>query len=165
MKFNLNSPLRRPLLLAAGASVLFAFATVKPSSAQDSNHGDVVVRKNPDGSISTYDTSDPAVNSSGSGQVQVGVHGANKPYTRKHSDGVVVRRNPDGSIETFSPEEVSSYTPAPAARSKKSTKRRSRKSKRRRYKKTAKQKKVSTKAKPAPKNKTVKAPKRGSLLK
>lgn len=59
------------------------------------SYGDVTVRKNPDGSIETFDSSQSAPaprRSSGSGY---------KRGTQKYSDGVVVRKNADGSIETF----------------------------------------------------------------
>lgn len=60
------------------------------------NYGDVTVRKNPDGSIETYDSSGSSApaprRSSGSSY---------KRSSQKYNDGVVVRKNADGSIETF----------------------------------------------------------------
>lgn len=64
--------------------------------AYSQNYGDVTVKKNSDGSIETYDSSDSAApaprRSSRSGY---------KRSTQKYNDGVVVRKNADGSIETF----------------------------------------------------------------
>ena len=168
---NLNfCRLRRTKVVGIlSCSMLAALVSMPVCFGQDDNHGDVVVRKNADGSISTYDAHDPAVSNSSArtgDTVQVGVHGANKPYTKKHSDGVVVRRNADGSIETYSPEEVSTFTPAPSRTYKKrKKKRRARKPKRRTQKKAVKKKSTVSK-KPAHKSsKNLKPIKRGSLLK
>ncbi len=83
-----------PFVLAiAGAGLLLNGALLAPFAlAQE--FGDVTVKKNPDGSIETYDSSDgPAPRGH-----------SRSPYkraTQKYKDGVVVRKNADGSIETF----------------------------------------------------------------
>ncbi len=73
---------------------------VMPAYGQ--SYGDVTVRKNPDGSIETFDSfaSSPATSrrSSRSGY---------KRSSQKYGDGVVVRKNADGSIETFDSGDVS----------------------------------------------------------
>lgn len=67
---------------------------VVPSFAQ--SYGDVTVRKNPDGSIETFDSS-----SSSAPAPRRGSSSGHRRGTQKYSDGVVVRKNADGSIETF----------------------------------------------------------------
>lgn len=76
------------LLLLDGAFL------IAPSFAQ--SYGDVTVRKNPDGSIETFDTS-----SSSAPAPRRGSSSGHRRGTQKYSDGVVVRKNADGSIETF----------------------------------------------------------------
>ncbi len=150
MRFN-TCVSRRLLFTGVFFGALIAWAPLSNCMAQDSSvsdDGGVVVRKNADGSIDTFDVADPAApgNSSSSsssapaattgaaaGKPIYGVHGAGKPYTRKHGDGVVVRRNADGSIETF--DTTSSPTPlygsgSPARRTRKKSTRRRRASKR-----------------------------------
>jgi len=69
-----------------------------PCPAQTETESDgVVIQRNPDGSIETYDAPEgggvPARSSRRSAPA--------KSYVKKHRDGVVVKRNPDGSIETY----------------------------------------------------------------
>jgi len=71
------------------------------------NYGDVTVRKNPDGSIETYDSSGSSVPSP-----RRSSRSAYRRSSQKYNDGVVVRKNADGSIETFD-----SGDAAPARRS------------------------------------------------
>lgn len=81
-------PVLAALLLLDGAFLS------SPSLAQ--SYGDVTVRKNPDGSIETFDTS-----SSSAPAPRRGSSSGHRRGTQKYSDGVVVRKNADGSIETF----------------------------------------------------------------
>jgi len=79
----------------AGVSLFFSCACLSlPAFAQ--NFGDVTVKKNPDGSIETYDSSEAA-----SAAPRRQSHSSYKKSTHKYHDGVVVRKNADGSIETF----------------------------------------------------------------
>lgn len=147
-------------LLAA----VFLLGAVPPEAycqdSSESNDGGVVVRKNADGSVDTFDETDPAVNGGnaapqsqggGGGEIRYGVHGAGKPYTKKQGDGVVVRRNADGSIETYDTSETTEYFPlAGSGTTKPAPKRRAVKRKKR------SSTKVTSKAaakKPAPKKK------------
>ncbi len=85
-----------PFVLAiAGVSLLLNYAFLSlPAFSQQ--FGDVTVKKNPDGSIETYDSSDSA-----SVAPRRQSRTSNKKSTQKYNDGVVVRKNADGSIETF----------------------------------------------------------------
>lgn len=81
------------LAVSAAVGILISVtAVLLPCEAQ--NYGDVTVRKNPDGSIETFDSSEsmPAPSRRRSGY---------KKSTHRYNDGVVVRKNADGSIETF----------------------------------------------------------------
>lgn len=180
MNVKIGHPGRIKLSHLVGFLLIASFIFVPNAYAEDSNQGDVVVRKNSDGSITTYDSNDPAVNNSpapastGDREIIWGVHGKNKPYTRKHSDGVTVRRNADGSIETFTPAETHPINFAPRSTKRKRTYKKRRRTKSRkkvRRKTTSKAKKTTTKTS----KKSYKAPpkrvkksttfKRGSLLK
>lgn len=85
-----------PFVLAiAGAGLLFTGLFLSPYAVAQ-EFGDVTVKKNPDGSIETYDSSD------GSAAAPRGrSRSSYKRSTQKYKDGVVVRKNADGSIETF----------------------------------------------------------------
>ncbi|HEY9785197.1 MAG TPA: hypothetical protein V6D17_07330 [Candidatus Obscuribacterales bacterium] len=74
-------------------------ASAKSSHKAGTQHypGGVVVRKNADGSIETYDADAPAASRS---TRQSGI--------TKHPGGVVVKKNADGSIETYDSEDVPS---------------------------------------------------------
>ena len=143
------------------AAVVLLGAVPPEAFCQDSsvsNDGGVVVRKNADGSVDTFDETDPAVNggnaapqSQGGGEVRYGVHGAGKPYTKKQGDGVVVRRNADGSIETYDTSETTEYFPlAGSGTTKPAPKRRAVKRKKRSSTKVTSKTAVK---KPAPKKK------------
>ncbi|PZM79261.1 MAG: hypothetical protein DKT66_22545 [Candidatus Melainabacteria bacterium] len=81
-------PVLAAVLLLNGAFLMI------PCFAQ--SYGDVTVRKNPDGSIETFDTS-----SSSAPTPRRASRSGYKRGAQKYSDGVVVRKNADGSIETF----------------------------------------------------------------
>jgi len=78
-----------------------ASASPEANSESARNSDGVVVHRNADGSIETFDYDDPrgASVSQFTGR-QMSVPSSN-PYVRRHTGGVVVRRNADGSIETF----------------------------------------------------------------
>ncbi len=90
-----------PFIFAiAGATIVFNGLFLSPSALGQS-YGDVTVKKNPDGSIETYDnsaSSDPAPRRQS--------RSTYKRSTQKYNDGVVVRKNADGSIETFDTSDV-----------------------------------------------------------
>ncbi|MGD9683825.1 MAG: hypothetical protein AB7W16_21880 [Candidatus Obscuribacterales bacterium] len=69
-----------------------------PCPAQTETESDgVVIKRNPDGSIETYDAPGGGGAPAGSSRRSAPA----KSYVKKHGDGVVVKRNPDGSIETY----------------------------------------------------------------
>ncbi|MBI1269365.1 hypothetical protein GC174_02930 [bacterium] len=152
------------ILVSVSFVAAFALLGVLPPDAccQDSstsNDGGVVVRKNADGSVDTFDATDPAASGSGAtpqsqgggGEIRYGVHGEGKPYTKKHGDGVVVRRNADGTIETYDTSETTEYFPLAGAGSTKPAKKK-RPVKRKRSSTTRTTSKTAAK-KPAPKKK------------
>jgi len=80
---------------------LLALLVVFCPSVLAEQDGDVTIKRNPDGTIETYDTQDAPI-SSGEGRSQPKpVHS----YTKKTSDGIHFKRNPDGSIETWEDDE------------------------------------------------------------
>lgn len=84
--------------------------------------GDVVIKRNPDGTIETSDAQDSSGSADGGGGVSGG--GGRKPvhsYTKKTSDGIHFKRNPDGSIETWEDEEPIPRAPGGRSKSKKKT--------------------------------------------
>lgn len=82
---------------------------ILPACSQ--NYGDVTVKKNSDGSIETYDSSD-----SSAPAPRRGSRSGTKRSTQKYNDGVVVRKNADGSIETFDSGVVSSSSQRASAK-------------------------------------------------
>jgi hypothetical protein len=97
---------KTPATIAA-VSFLFVFSSLAAFSDQKSG-GDVVVKKNPDGTVDAYDATPSAPAQSEAAQPRVIYHLKNNPGTRRIS-GVSVRTNPDGSIDTF--DEGSAPTP------------------------------------------------------
>ncbi len=80
-----------------GLSVVSADAKPKAGTYRDNG---VVIKKNADGSIETYDTSDgPVYSTSGTGSSSRGSSTKHTPSTR-NIGGVHVKKNADGSIET-----------------------------------------------------------------
>ncbi len=66
--------------------------------------GDVEIKRNPDGTIETFE----AGQGGGDSGSPAGMSGGYKPvhsYTKKTSDGIHFKRNPDGSIETWEDDE------------------------------------------------------------
>ncbi len=156
------------ILVSVSLVAAFALLGVLPPDAcgQDSstsNDGGVVVRKNADGSVDTFDATDPAASGSGAtpqsqggggggGEIRYGVHGEGKPYTKKHGDGVVVRRNADGTIETYDTSETTEYFPLAGSGSTKPADKKKRSVKRKRSSAARTTSKTAAK-KPAPKKK------------
>lgn len=152
------------ILVSVSLVAAFALLGVLPPDAcgQDSstsNDGGVVVRKNADGSVDTFDATDPAASGSGAtpqsqgggGEIRYGVHGEGKPYTKKHGDGVVVRRNADGTIETYDTSETTEYFPLAGSGSTKPAKKK--RSVKRKRSSTARTTSKTAAKKPAPKKK------------
>lgn len=86
------------------SSLMFAFACaalvsnglfLSDALAQHYPDG-VTVRKNPDGSIETFDSSEMPSRSTSKRS-----HTQSRKTSQRYNDGVVVRKNADGSIETF----------------------------------------------------------------
>lgn len=95
---------------------LLALLAVLSPAAYGEQDGDVTIKRNPDGTIETYDSQD-APTSSGGGQSQSirPVHS----YTKKTSDGIHFKRNPDGSIETWEDDEPMPHSSGGGSKAKK----------------------------------------------
>ncbi|MCW5824642.1 MAG: hypothetical protein KIT34_17725 [Cyanobacteria bacterium TGS_CYA1] len=82
-------------------ALLVLLAVLSPA-AYGEQDGDVTIKRNPDGTIETYDSQDgPASSGEGQSRGPRPVHS----YTKKTSDGIHFKRNPDGSIETWEDDE------------------------------------------------------------
>lgn len=97
-----------------------AKGTAKTSTSKAKAASDVVVTKNPDGTVEVSDAdngSAPAAAGGGGGGI---TYKAAPPATIKYGDGVVVRRNADGSVDVCDEDSAHpvyhSFGSAPVAR-------------------------------------------------
>ncbi len=100
---------------------LMALLALFSPTALAEQDGDVTIKRNPDGTIETFDAQDSSSSSGGEGG---GGGGGRKPvhsYTKKTSDGIHFKRNPDGSIETWEDEEPMPRASGGGSKSKKKT--------------------------------------------
>ncbi len=84
---------------------LLALLAVMTPAAYGEQDQDVTIKRNPDGTIETFDSQGDASQSSGGGGGQSRGPRPVHSYTKKTSDGIHFKRNPDGSIETWEDDE------------------------------------------------------------
>lgn len=94
-------------------------ADAKPKAGTYRDNG-VVIKKNADGSIETYDSSDGPVTTIPSGTSGASSSGSHSGPSTRNIDGVKVKKNSDGSIETS--DTVDSYESNAAPASSRSSK-------------------------------------------